>query len=287
MTTLDQIFTAVGKGGKLKEGVSIPDIARYHTYALSVIERIFRGGEFEIEDLLFLLHEVNTSKEETIIEMCDFLHIGHSKKLDYVPAFSRFIDLLTADKVEQIPFLTQDSIYQECFDRGQYYYVTAYWMLKNRKFEKLIEYDLHLYDVSFNSEYAKPFILFIEEKHPELGFRIIRNSQGEIVAFQTPNNGIWFSDGRFEDSHIYLNANIEQLKPLYKESTVNIANTEIRPQEHEMWAEGTSEIKPLKYDITQLLRKKGFVGKNIEISFDDMQGIWRWGCDIEKIGQQS
>jgi len=283
MTTLDQIFTAVGKGGKLKEGVSIPEIAGYHTYALSLIERIFRGDEFEIEDLLFLLHEVNISKEETIIEMCGFLYIEPSKKLDYAPAFSRFIDLLTADKIEQIPFLTQDSIYQECFDRGKYYYITAYWMLKNKKFEKLIEYDLHLYDVSFNSEYAKPFILFIEEKHPELGFEIIRNSQGEIVAFKTPNNRIWLSEGRFDDSHILLNGNIEKLKPLYKESTVNIANTEIRPQEHEMWAEGTSDVEPLKYDITQLLRKKGFIGKNIEISFDTMQGIWRWGCDIDKM----
>ena len=57
---------------------------------------------------------------------------------------------------------------------------------------------------------------------------------------------------------------------------------EIRDQKHLMIAEGTANNKPLKHDIKIAIFKKGFVASNIEIFYDDFQGIWRFNADILK-----
>lgn len=64
--------------------------------------------------------------------------------------------------------------------------------------------------------------------------------------------------------------------------TVTRENTEIRDQVHEMWAEGTGDIEPVTTDIETLLNNEGYQASNIEIWYDDMQGFWRWNCNIKK-----
>ncbi len=65
--------------------------------------------------------------------------------------------------------------------------------------------------------------------------------------------------------------------------TVNIEETEIRSQAHEMLAEGTSDVEPLKEDIEALLKSKGWEAYDIEASYDSMQGFWRWDCNIKPL----
>jgi hypothetical protein len=64
--------------------------------------------------------------------------------------------------------------------------------------------------------------------------------------------------------------------------TVNRELTEIFDQIHQMYAEGTSDLRPTTTDINQLITECGFVPKNIDIFYDQFQAIWRWGCDISK-----
>lgn len=58
-------------------------------------------------------------------------------------------------------------------------------------------------------------------------------------------------------------------------------NTEIRTHAHLMDAEGTADTKPMKSEIEFLLSKEDYNAKDIEIWFDNMQGFWRWNCEIE------
>ena len=60
--------------------------------------------------------------------------------------------------------------------------------------------------------------------------------------------------------------------------TVTRRNTEIRDMYND--AEGTSDIEPIIDDIKSLLKIENWEGYNIDIWFDDMQGFWRWCCDI-------
>ncbi len=64
--------------------------------------------------------------------------------------------------------------------------------------------------------------------------------------------------------------------------TVERKNTEIRSHQHLMDAEGTSDIKPKAEDIKALLLSENWESSNIEIWFDNMQGFWRWNCDISR-----
>ena len=57
-------------------------------------------------------------------------------------------------------------------------------------------------------------------------------------------------------------------------------NTEIRDQSHEMLAEGSCDDEPTKDEVIKFLNSLGWVGKCINISFDGMQNVWRWNCDI-------
>lgn len=60
-------------------------------------------------------------------------------------------------------------------------------------------------------------------------------------------------------------------------------NTEIRSQIHLMDAEGTSDSKPIKLDVKELIKQEGWIASNIEIFYDNMQGFWRWNCKIKKL----
>lgn len=57
-------------------------------------------------------------------------------------------------------------------------------------------------------------------------------------------------------------------------------NTEIRDQQHEMWAEGSCDDEPTKEEVIAFVKTLGWVGRCVEISFDGMQTVWRWSCDI-------
>ena len=62
--------------------------------------------------------------------------------------------------------------------------------------------------------------------------------------------------------------------------TVERKNTEIFDQKHQMWAEGTSDVEPLEKDIKNLLGGEKWSSDKINIWFDNMQGFWRWNCNI-------
>lgn len=64
--------------------------------------------------------------------------------------------------------------------------------------------------------------------------------------------------------------------------TVERKNTEIRDQQHLMDAEGTSDVEPKSEDIKMLLLSENWECSNIDIWFDNMQGFWRWNCDISR-----
>lgn len=59
-------------------------------------------------------------------------------------------------------------------------------------------------------------------------------------------------------------------------------NTEIRDQVHEMLAEGSCDDEPTKEEVIDFLKTLGWIGKCIDISFDGMQNVWRWNCDIAR-----
>lgn len=63
---------------------------------------------------------------------------------------------------------------------------------------------------------------------------------------------------------------------------VELNSTIIEDSPHKMWAEGTSYDKPLKHDVNQMLNGMGFNYKNLNIFFDELQGFWRWSCDIDR-----
>ena len=65
--------------------------------------------------------------------------------------------------------------------------------------------------------------------------------------------------------------------------TVTRENTEIRDQTPDlMVAEGTSDVEPKSKDIKELLLSENWNSSNIDIWFDNMQGFWRWNCDISR-----
>ena len=61
---------------------------------------------------------------------------------------------------------------------------------------------------------------------------------------------------------------------------INLENLEIFSQAHQMYAEGIEDEKPAEAEIQQAILTKGFISRNIEVSFDALQGYWRWYCDI-------
>jgi len=67
------------------------------------------------------------------------------------------------------------------------------------------------------------------------------------------------------------------------EMTVERVNTEIRDLTPDlMVAEGTSDVEPKAEDIKLLLLSEKWECSNINIRFDNMQGFWRWNCDIAR-----
>ncbi len=57
---------------------------------------------------------------------------------------------------------------------------------------------------------------------------------------------------------------------------------EIRDQEHLMNFEGSKDSEVCQSEIEQAVFDKGFVVANLDIDFDEPQGIWRFNGDLIK-----
>ena len=73
------------------------------------------------------------------------------------------------------------------------------------------------------------------------------------------------------DAHFIPPTEIERLQKM---------ELEIREQSHEMWAEGTSDVRPKVDDIVDEIAKRGYAALKVDIVHDDMQGFWRFTADI-------
>ncbi|MDH5447266.1 MAG: hypothetical protein OEY52_17090 [Gammaproteobacteria bacterium] len=58
---------------------------------------------------------------------------------------------------------------------------------------------------------------------------------------------------------------------------------ELRDQQHLMDAEGCHSERPTTREIVKALEEEGYRPSNLDISFDTMQGLWRWHCYLLKI----
>ena len=58
---------------------------------------------------------------------------------------------------------------------------------------------------------------------------------------------------------------------------------EFREMPHEMWLEGATDEEPTPEDVKAIARTKDYEANNIRISFDSMQGFWRFSADISKL----
>lgn len=73
--------------------------------------------------------------------------------------------------------------------------------------------------------------------------------------------------------------------PLSKEQNRNkllLENTEVKDQQHEMFAEGSCDDEPTEQEIIIFLRSMGWDSSGVEIFFDGMQSVWRWKSYIKK-----
>lgn len=59
-------------------------------------------------------------------------------------------------------------------------------------------------------------------------------------------------------------------------------NTSIEDQAHKMRAEGGEDDKPTEKEVYDYLWSKGFHSTDLEISFDQQMGFWRWSASILK-----
>lgn len=57
---------------------------------------------------------------------------------------------------------------------------------------------------------------------------------------------------------------------------------EIQNQHHLMVAEGTSDKKPTKNKISQLIKKRGYIATEINIFYDTFQKLWRFNTKIKE-----
>ena len=60
---------------------------------------------------------------------------------------------------------------------------------------------------------------------------------------------------------------------------------EIRDRPSQMWAEGTSDIRPTLDDIFDKIEERGFNAWEVKVWFDHMQGFWRFSADIRPSNQ--
>jgi hypothetical protein len=65
---------------------------------------------------------------------------------------------------------------------------------------------------------------------------------------------------------------------------LRIENTEIESQSHKMWAEGSCDNPTSQLEVAGFMLQQGWIVRNIQYWHDDMQGFYRWNCDLyEKI----
>ena len=55
---------------------------------------------------------------------------------------------------------------------------------------------------------------------------------------------------------------------------------EYRDSSHEMWLEGSSDVKPNKQEVIEHANKKGFKLEYFKCWLDTMQGFWRFSADL-------
>jgi hypothetical protein len=79
---------------------------------------------------------------------------------------------------------------------------------------------------------------------------------------------------------ITTNVGNEVLADVMRSANLLRENTEIRDQQHEMCAEGSCDDEPTKEEVIAFVKTLGWVGRCVDISFDCMQTVWRWNCDI-------
>ncbi len=61
-----------------------------------------------------------------------------------------------------------------------------------------------------------------------------------------------------------------------------LINTEIETAAHKMWAEGTCDNQPTEQEVIDFMDGQMWQVGNVSIFHDDMQGFWRWNCDLVK-----
>jgi len=54
----------------------------------------------------------------------------------------------------------------------------------------------------------------------------------------------------------------------------------IYDQVHQMYAEGCQSNEPLEDDIWIAVEVTGYKASYIKVYFDNVQKLWRWGCEI-------
>lgn len=57
-------------------------------------------------------------------------------------------------------------------------------------------------------------------------------------------------------------------------------NTEIVNNHRGKFAEGSCNLEPSKEDVSDYLLQRNYLAYNIDISWDNLQGFWRWYADI-------
>ena len=62
---------------------------------------------------------------------------------------------------------------------------------------------------------------------------------------------------------------------------MNRDDWELRDRAHEMWAEGCQETEPQIHEINKAVNDCGYYTENIDIHYDELQGLWRWFCYIK------
>lgn len=60
-------------------------------------------------------------------------------------------------------------------------------------------------------------------------------------------------------------------------------NTEIFDQKHQMYAEGSCDDEPTISEVISFVKLIGWDARCVDISFDGIQNVWRWTCDIKPL----
>ena len=74
-----------------------------------------------------------------------------------------------------------------------------------------------------------------------------------------------------------------KFKNFLLEQKINNKEVEWRTQPHLMDVSGAHDKKVTKKQLIDYIKKEGYIASDLDISFDNFQGLWRWSADIKKI----